>query len=49
MREVILNAQPRKLDDQHGIKVARKNGLIPGIFYRKEFESYRKRTHRAFS
>jgi large subunit ribosomal protein L25 len=36
MREVILNAQVRGLNDQHGLKVARKNGLIPGIFYRKD-------------
>ncbi len=36
MQEVILNAQVRELNDQHGLKVARKNGLVPGIFYRKD-------------
>jgi large subunit ribosomal protein L25 len=36
MQEVILNAEVRGLNDQHGLKEARKNGLIPGIFYRKD-------------
>ena len=39
MREVILNAQVRGLNDIHGLKVARKQGLIPGIFYRKDLQN----------
>ncbi len=39
MQEVILNAEVRKLNDQHMLKEARKKGLIPGIFYRKDIEN----------
>jgi large subunit ribosomal protein L25 len=39
MREVILNAQVRGLNDTHGLKEARKQGLIPGVFYRKDLQN----------
>lgn len=39
MQEIILKAEYRKLGDTHGLKEARKKGLVPGIFYRKDTEN----------
>jgi large subunit ribosomal protein L25 len=39
MEETVLNAQTRETDNHHGIKEARKKGLIPGIFYRKDIKN----------
>jgi large subunit ribosomal protein L25 len=39
MQEIVLNAQTREPDNNHGIKEARKKGLVPGIFYRKDIDN----------
>lgn len=39
MQEIVLNAQTRETDNHHGIKEARKKGLVPGIFYRKDIKN----------
>ena len=39
MQEVVLNVETRETRNRHGIKEARKKGLIPGIFYRKDIEN----------
>ena len=39
MQEIVLKAEYRKLGDAHSLKEARKKGLVPGIFYRKDIEN----------